>query len=78
MTDDKRCETCRFWEDADPTEPVKRLDDAGWCHRHAPMPLIVIGSHEGGRSSEQVILPLTRRYYWCGEWEPEDINPHEG
>lgn len=68
------CETCRFWQDADPTETEKDRsigsEYSGWCKRHAPRPLIVIGARDEGLASEHVVWPLTIFRDWCGEFKP--------
>lgn len=69
MEREERCEACRWWEDADPEEILDRDDDLGWCRRHAPAPLVVIGCRDDGIASSEVVWPFTERTDFCGEWQ---------
>lgn len=65
----ERCEACRYWEDNDPEQLDKSEDYEGWCRRHAPMPLVVLGCRDEGVASSPVVWPFTEHNDWCGEWK---------
>jgi hypothetical protein len=53
--DERRsCGTCRFWY-------LPLTDDLADCRRRAPIALPPDG---------EALWPVTRRDFWCGEWEP--------
>jgi hypothetical protein len=72
-----RCETCRFWESA---EPAADESTDGWCHRHPPIPFHFPGAREMGQASYSPVFPLTAFDDWCGEWaavRATEGNPEE-
>ena len=71
MQNDRRCETCLFWEDDEmELEPTPReivpgtglivLEKYGLCRRYPPNPNPPEGQHG---------WPVTDYKDWCGEWE---------
>jgi len=63
---DESCQSCRFWMDADPYEPIP--GHPGWCRRNAPVPIPVI--REEGIASADSLWPITLWHNWCGEYQP--------
>lgn len=66
MTDQPRCETCRWWYD--PVWSLNRF--AGDCRRYPPTVVMVhFNAHDA-------IFPSTTAQQLCGEHQPKDP-PHE-
>lgn len=60
---EERCETCRFWEVFDSTEPSD-----GWCRRYPPT---VVADHNEGNGNAD--FPITKPGEWCGEWQAKRV-----
>lgn len=72
MSEQVRCDTCRFWEG-----PIN--DYEGSCLRYPPvkttavLEFIVLNRREPtGDEKENLLVdarPITMKHEWCGEWD---------
>jgi hypothetical protein len=63
------CKTCPYWEPDENTDAGNGCGpEEGFCHRHAPQPLLNIRPGKDQERHGYVFIPsATDSSYWCGD-----------
>ena len=64
MTNEQRCETCRFWQFSEEATHSSSMS-MGHCHRQPPGFVMVEKRNQRWAAGR---WPLTEGDDWCGEW----------